>query len=80
MWPRRKPEPKPVAMPAWDASFCRALLYEPGADHEHLCLAIRKHPGLDHTCGVSAHRCQRGEGERCCKTWSEPKTVPGCGQ
>jgi hypothetical protein len=74
MWPlRRKPELKPVAAaPAWDSGLCGARMYEPGADHEHFCLATSKHPGLDHTCGHVPREPYTGEeiGPCCCKTWS----------
>lgn len=52
MWPfRDKPTIESAPTVRWDSDLCRARLYEPGADHEHLCLASTKHPGLDHTCG-----------------------------
>jgi hypothetical protein len=40
---------------------CRVRLYEPGANHEHTCLASSAHPGLDHTCAVWG----------CGKTWPD---------
>lgn len=74
MWSFRKPpmvEKAPTVRREWDSGFCKAKLYEPGADHEHLCLASSKHPDLDHTCGHAPRKFYGGEetGPRCCKTW-----------